>query len=276
MKGKFLTCAGSLVLLVIVLVAGGIAGFKLLQGEFQRSVLEEMGFASQEEYDAFTAKLNEPYDETGFYQNTYTDADKVAVRESLRGSVVFADGEQLFLSSGDFNLAALEKENNASLTGAVAFTFGEYSCFSQLLLSSIYNYDTESNAQLKDIQILSFVVNADETHTLVMKLATDTMKASMKTYGEGLPDKLYLTFNYSLVVNAGEFEAVNVAMRVNALDDATNEKCNSFLNNVFGVRSFAKTFANVFVDLTNTFDLTISASTTFAVGGVTKAPKLEA
>lgn len=274
MKRKFLTCAGSLTLLLVVIIVGATAGLKLLQSSFEKSILEELGFSSQEEYTAFTEKLNEAYDETTFYQNTYTDADKATVQNALEANIIFADGSSLFLNDGYFNIVALEKEDNAQLTAEQNFTFSEYTYFSQLLLLSIYYSDEENNSGLKDMQILSFVVNADGTQTVVIKLSTASIKASMKSYGEKLPDVLYLTLNFAIVVSNTEFEAVNATMQVNKLDAETNKKCNEFLNKVFNSSNSAKAFSEVFLDLTNAFDIATNANSSFTTGGVMKTPKI--
>lgn len=270
MKKSFLTCAGSLVLVLVVVVVGGIAGFNLIRDSFKTSVLQELGFSSQAEYDEFTAKLNESFDETAFYQHTYADVDKVSVKDKLSGAITFADGSALFLENGYFDIDALEKDNNARVTSALEFTDKEYSYFAQLLLASIYHSNEEENAALDNFQIISLVINADGTHTLVMKLSTATMKKSMKSYGSALPSSLFLRIDYSIAATAAtetvraQYKIASASMQVNQLNATYNTKCNTFLNKVFNTQDAAAEFAKIFISLTNAFDTATDATTTFA------------
>lgn len=270
MKKSFLTCAGSLVLILAVVVVGGIAGFNLIRDSFKTSVLQELGFSSQAEYDEFTAKLNESFDETAFYQYTYADVDKASVKDALSGAITFADGSALFLENGYFDIDALEKDDNAHLASALEFTDKEYSYFSQLLLASIYQSNQEENSALDNFQIISLVVNSDGTHTLVMKLSTATMKKSMKSYGSALPSSLFLKIDYSISMTTAtetataQYKIARATMQVNQLNETYNAKCNTFLNKVFSTQDAGAEFARIFISLTNAFDIATGATTTFA------------
>lgn len=270
MKKSFLTCAGSLVLVLVVVIVGSIAGFNLIRDSFKTSVLQELGFSSQAEYDEFVAKLNKSFDETVFYQHTYSDLDKTSVKDKLSGAVALADGAPLFLENGYIDIDALEKENNARVTSALEFTDKEYSYFAQLLLASIYHSNEEENVALDNFQIISLVVNEDGTHILVMKLSTATMKKSMKSYGSALPSSLFLKIDYSISITAAtettraQYKIASAAMQVNQLDETYNAKCNTFLNKVFSTQDAAAEFAKIFISLTNAFDTATAATTTFA------------
>lgn len=270
MKKSFLTCAGSLVLVLVVVIVGSIAGFNLIRDSFKTSVLQELGFSSQAEYDEFVAKLNESFDETVFYQHTYSDLDKTSVKNKLSGAVALADGAPLFLENGYIDIDALEKENNARVTSALEFTDKEYSYFAQLLLASVYHSNEEENSALDNFQIISLVVNEDGTHILVMKLSTATMKKSMKSYGSALPSSLFLKIDYSISITAAtettraQYKIASAAMQVNQLDGTYNAKCNTFLNKVFSTQDAAAEFAKIFISLTNAFDTATAATTTFA------------
>lgn len=278
MKKSFLTCAGSLVLVLVVVIVGSIAGFNLIRDSFKTSVLQELGFSSQAEYDEFVAKLNESFDETAFYQHTYSDLDKTSVKDKLSGAVALADGAPLFLENGYIDIDALEKENNARVTSTLAFTDKEYSYFAQLLLASVYHSNEEENVALDNFQIISLVVNEDGTHTLVMKLSTATMKKSMKSYGSALPSSLFLKIDYSISTTAAtenaraQYKIASASMQVNQLNETYNAKCNTFLNNVFGTQNSAIEFAKMFISLTNAFDTATAATTTFAHDAISVTP----
>lgn len=306
MKRNFLTCAGSLVLILVVAIIGSIAGVNLLRDSFKTSVLQELGFKSQAEYDEFATNLNASFDETTFYQHTYTDADKASVKQKLLNSITLADGAPLFLENGYIDINALEKDNNASITTALELTNKEYSYFAQLLLTSIYHSNEKDNAVLENFQIISLVVNADGTHTIVMKLSTASIKKSMKSYGASLPNSLFLKVNYSLTKTANSSEVqsctlsteflstdfsnckngatfvagaensehtvANATMQINELNETYNAKCNTFLNKVFDVQNSAVEFAKIFISLSNAFDTVVSSTTTFATDVIRVAP----
>ena len=278
MKKSFLTCAGSLVLVLVVVIVGSIAGFNLIRDSFKTSVLQELGFSSQAEYDEFVAKLNESFDETVFYQHTYSDLDKPSVKDKLSGAVALADGAPLFLENGYIDIDALEKENNARVTSALEFTDKEYSYFAQLLLASIYHSNEEKNVALDNFQIISLVVNEDGTHALVMKLSTATMKKSMKSYGSALPSSLFLRIDYSISTTTAtdtakeQYKIANASMQVNQLIETYNAKCNTFLNKVFGTQNSAMEFAKMFISLTNAFDTVTTVTTTFAHDAISVTP----
>ena len=122
MNKKFISCAGSLMVFFVIIIVGGIVGFNFIKNSIQMSILKDMGFSSRVEFDEFTNKLNASYDEQVFYQNTYANADKIALTKKLSDSITFSDSSKLFLENGYFNLDALEIKDIKDLLNIKKFS----------------------------------------------------------------------------------------------------------------------------------------------------------
>lgn len=261
MKKSFLTCGGMAVVMIVIIVVAGILGFKAFQSSINNSLLNELGFASQEEYKDFVNVMNQPFDATGFYTDIYTTSDIEYVKSTLANSISLQDGSALFLESGHLNIDAIDKENNASISTQMAFSEKQFAYFEHLLYSSLF-VNANSNV-LSDMSILSFTMNTNTSHKVVLKLNTTKLKKTLGNFSEALPEDLYITLNYDIINNDNKWQTTNQSIHFNTLNETYNEKCIKFFNGCMQAHP-AVNFSNIFITLVNSFDTATSAKTNFS------------
>ncbi len=263
-KKSYLTCGGVFLVFIVIVVVGGIVGINAIQKSFRASILQELGFNSEQEFDDFVTIMNDPFDESVFYQNTYDQSDKDAVTQTLLTNIQLIDNSPLFYDNGYLNIEAIDKENNVSVLNAMPFTTKQFAYFETLLYASLFaDESTENNKLLTDTQILEYRIISPTTHEVVVKLNTQELKSALSDYGRPLPDNLYYTIKYDIIVDNNEYITTNQSIQFNALNEINNNKCIKYFNGILQDHP-AKVFSDLMIELVNSFDNTTHTKKTIA------------
>ena len=263
-KKSYLTCGGVFLVFIVIVVVVGIVGINAIQKSFRASILQELGFNSEQEFEDFVTIMNDPFDESVFYQNTYDQSDKDAVTQTLLTNIQLIDNSPLFYYNGYLNIEAIDKENNVSVLNAMPFTTKQFAYFETLLYASLFvDESTENNTLLTDTQILEYRIISPTTHEVVVKLNTQELKSALSDYGRPLPDNLYCTIKYDIIVDDNEYITTNQSIQFNALNEINNNKCIKYFNGILQDHP-AKVFGDLMIALVNSFDNTTHTRTTFA------------
>ena len=262
MKKSFLTCGGLAVIFFIILVVGVVVGFNALQKSFRTSLLQELGFSSEEEYDDFVKVMNTPFDESSFYQNSYSKDDENFVKNAINENIQLIDNSPIFNDYGYLNIEGLDKENNTQFLNTIEFSQKQFAYFETLMLASILSNDSLEKNELSNSQILEFNVVNTTTHIVTLKLTTDQFKTNLGDFKEALPDNLYCVIKYDIILVDNKYQATNQSIQFNKLDETYNNKCINFFNGILQNHP-AKVFSDLIITLINSFDNSTNSKTIF-------------
>lgn len=262
MKKSFLTCGGIALIFFVVLIVGIVIGFNALQNSFRTSLLQELGFSSEEEYDDFVTVMNKPFDESSFYENLYSNEDETFVKNAIKENVQLIDNSPIFNDNGYLNIEGLDKENNTVFLNSIEFSQKQFAYFETLMLTSILSYDDLEKNEFNNAQILEYKILNSTTHIVTLKLETQQLKSNLGDFKEALPDNLYCTIQYDIIKVNNEYQATNQSIQFNKLDETYNEKCIKFFNGLLQNHP-AKVFSDLIITLINSFDNSTNSKTTF-------------
>ena len=262
MKKSFLTCGGIALIFFVVLIVGIVIGFNALQNSFRTSLLQELGFSSEEEYDDFVTVMNKPFDESSFYENLYSNEDETFVKNAIKENVQLIDNSSIFNDKGYLNIEGLDKENNTVFLNSIEFSQKQFAYFETLMLTSILSYDDLEKNEFNNAQILEYKILNSTTHIVTLKLETQQLKSNLGDFKEALPDNLYCTIQYDIIKVNNEYQATNQSIQFNKLDETYNEKCIKFFNGLLQNHP-AKVFSDLIITLINSFDNSTNSKTTF-------------
>ena len=262
MKKSFLTCGGIALIFFVVLIVGIVIGFNALQNSFRTSLLQELGFSSEEEYDDFVTVMNKPFDESSFYENLYSNEDETFVKNAIKENVQLIDNSPIFNDKGYLNIEGLDKENNTVFLNSIEFSQKQFAYFETLMLTSILSYDDLEKNEFNNAQILEYKILNSTTHIVTLKLETQQLKSNLGDFKEALPDNLYCTIQYDIIKVNNEYQATNQSIQFNKLDETYNEKCIKFFNGLLQNHP-AKVFSDLIITLINSFDNSTNSKTTF-------------
>ena len=262
MKKSFLTCGGIALIFFVVLIVGIVIGFNALQNSFRTSLLQELGFSSEEEYDDFVTVMNKPFDESSFYENLYSNEDETFVKNAIKENVQLIDNSPIFNDKGYLNIEGLDKENNTVFLNSIEFSQKQFAYFETLMLTSILSYDDLEKNEFNNAQILEYKILNSTTHIVTLKLETQQLKSNLGDFKEALPDDLYCTIQYDIIKVNNEYQATNQSIQFNKLDETYNEKCIKFFNGLLQNHP-AKVFSDLIITLINSFDNSTNSKTTF-------------
>lgn len=262
MKKSFLTCGGIALVFFVVLIVGIVIGFNALQNSFRTSLLQELGFSSEEEYDDFVTVMNKPFDESSFYENLYSNEDETFVKNAIKENVQLIDNSPIFNDNGYLNIEGLDKENNTVFLNSIEFSQKQFAYFETLMLTSILSYDDLEKNEFNNAQILEYKILNSTTHIVILKLETQQLKSNLGDFKEALPDNLYCTIQYDIIKVNNEYQATNQSIQFNKLDETYNEKCIKFFNGLLQNHP-AKVFSDLIITLINSFDNSTNSKTTF-------------
>ena len=262
MKKSFLTCGGIALIFFVVLIVGIVIGFNALQNSFRTSLLQELGFSSEEEYDDFVTVMNKPFDESSFYENLYSNEDETFVKNAIKENVQLIDNSPIFNDNGYLNIEGLDKENNTVFLNSIEFSQKQFAYFETLMLTSILSYDDLEKNEFNNAQILEYKFLNSTTHIVTLKLETQQLKSNLGDFKEALPDNLYCTIQYDIIKVNNEYQATNQSIQFNKLDETYNEKCIKFFNGLLQNHP-AKVFSDLIITLINSFDNSTNSKTTF-------------
>ena len=262
MKKSFLTCGGIALVFFVVLIVGIVIGFNALQNSFRTSLLQELGFSSEEEYDDFVTVMNKPFDESSFYENLYSNEDETFVKNAIKENVQLIDNSPIFNDKGYLNIEGLDKENNTVFLNSIEFSQKQFAYFETLMLTSILSYDDLEKNEFNNAQILEYKILNSTTHIVILKLETQQLKSNLGDFKEALPDNLYCTIQYDIIKVNNEYQATNQSIQFNKLDETYNEKCIKFFNGLLQNHP-AKVFSDLIITLINSFDNSTNSKTTF-------------
>ena len=262
MKKSFFTCGGIALVFFVVLIVGIVIGFNALQNSFRTSLLQELGFSSEEEYDDFVTVMNKPFDESSFYENLYSNEDETFVKNAIKENVQLIDNSPIFNDKGYLNIEGLDKENNTVFLNSIEFSQKQFAYFETLMLTSILSYDDLEKNEFNNAQILEYKILNSTTHIVILKLETQQLKSNLGDFKEALPDNLYCTIQYDIIKVNNEYQATNQSIQFNKLDETYNEKCIKFFNGLLQNHP-AKVFSDLIITLINSFDNSTNSKTTF-------------
>ena len=262
MKKNFLTCGGIALIFFVVLIVGIVIGFNALQNSFRTSLLQELGFSSEEEYDDFVTVMHKPFDESSFYENLYSNEDETFVKNAIKENVQLIDNSPIFNDKGYLNIEGLDKENNTVFLNSIEFSQKQFAYFETLMLTSILSYDDLEKNEFNNAQILEYKILNSTTHIVTLKLETQQLKSNLGDFKEALPDNLYCTIQYDIIKVNNEYQATNQSIQFNKLDETYNEKCIKFFNGLLQNHP-AKVFSDLIITLINSFDNSTNSKTTF-------------
>ena len=262
MKKSFFTCGGIALIFFVVLIVGIVIGFNALQNSFRTSLLQELGFSSEEEYDDFVTVMNKPFDESSFYENLYSNEDETFVKNAIKENVQLIDNSPIFNDKGYLNIEGLDKENNTVFLNSIEFSQKQFAYFETLMLTSILSYDDLEKNEFNNAQILEYKILNSTTHIVTLKLETQQLKSNLGDFKEALPDNLYCTIQYDIIKVNNEYQATNQSIQFNKLDETYNEKCIKFFNGLLQNHP-AKVFSDLIITLINSFDNSTNSKTTF-------------
>ncbi len=262
MKKSFFTCGGIALIFFVVLIVGIVIGFNALQNSFRTSLLQELGFSSEEEYDDFVTVMNKPFDESSFYENLYSNEDETFVKNAIKENVQLIDNSPIFNDKGYLNIEGLDKENNTVFLNSIEFSQKQFAYFETLMLTSILSYDDLEKNEFNNAQILEYKILNSITHIVILKLETQQLKSNLGDFKEALPDNLYCTIQYDIIKVNNEYQATNQSIQFNKLDETYNEKCIKFFNGLLQNHP-AKVFSDLIITLINSFDNSTNSKTTF-------------
>ena len=262
MKKSFFTCGGIALIFFVVLIVGIVIGFNALQNSFRTSLLQELGFSSEEEYDDFVTVMNKPFDESSFYENLYSNEDETFVKNAIKENVQLIDNSPIFNDKGYLNIEGLDKENNTVFLNSIEFSQKQFAYFETLMLTSILSYDDLEKNEFNNAQILEYKILNSTTHIVILKLETQQLKSNLGDFKEALPDNLYCTIQYDIIKVNNEYQATNQSIQFNKLDETYNEKCIKFFNGLLQNHP-AKVFSDLIITLINSFDNSTNSKTTF-------------
>ena len=259
---KFFTCGGIALIFFVVIIVGIVIGFNALQNSFRTSLLQELGFSSEEEYDDFVTVMNKPFDESSFYENLYSNEDETFVKNAIKENVQLIDNSPIFNDNGYVNIEGLDKENNTVFLNFIEFSQKQFAYFETLMLTSILSYDDLEKNEFNNAQILEYKILNSTTHIVTLKLETQQLKSNLGDFKEALPDNLYCTIQYDIIKVNNEYQATNQSIQFNKLDETYNEKCIKFFNGLLQNHP-AKVFSDLIITLINSFDNSTNSKTTF-------------
>ena len=262
MKKSFFTCGGIALIFFVVLIVGIVIGFNALQNSFRTSLLQELGFSSEEEYDDFVTVMNKPFDESSFYENLYSNEDETFVKNAIKENVQLIDNSPIFNDKGYLNIEGLDKENNTVFLNSIEFSQKQFAYFETLMLTSILSYDDLEKNEFNNAQILEYKILNSTTHIVILKLETQQLKSNLGDFKEALPDNLYCTIQYDIIKVNNEYQATNQSIQFNKLDETYNEKCIKFFNGLLQNHP-TKVFSDLIITLINSFDNSTNSKTTF-------------
>ena len=262
MKKSFFTCGGIALIFFVVLIVGIVIGFNALQNSFRTSLLQELGFSSEEEYDDFVTVMNKPFDESSFYENLYSNEDETFVKNAIKENVQLIDNSPIFNDKGYLNIEGLDKENNTVFLNSIEFSQKQFAYFETLMLTSILSYDDLEKNEFNNAQILEYKILNLTTHIVILKLETQQLKSNLGDFKEALPDNLYCTIQYDIMKVNNEYQSTNQSIQFNKLDEIYNEKCINFFNGILQNHP-AKVFSDLIITLINSFDNSTNSKTTF-------------
>ena len=262
MKKSFFTCGGIALVFFVVLIVGIVIGFNALQNSFRTSLLQELGFSSEEEYDDFVTVMNKPFDESSFYENLYSNEDETFVKNAIKENVQLIDNSPIFNDKGYLNIEGLDKENNTVFLNSIEFSQKQFAYFETLMLTSILSYDDLEKNEFNNAQILEYKILNSTTHIVILKLETQQLKSNLGDFKEALPDNLYCTIQYDIIKVNNEYQATNQSIQFNKLDETYNEKCIKFFNGLLQNHP-AKVFSDLIITLINSFNNSTNSKTTF-------------
>ncbi len=273
MKKGFLTCGGMLVIFIIIAIVGAFFGVRAINESFRASLLQELGFNSEEEYNDFVQVMNTPFDETPFYQGIYTNDDIEYVKSELTANITLNDGSNLFYDNGYLNIEALDIDNNTTILNTMQFTPNQFAYFESLLFQSLFADSSTETNELSDVSVLRIELTSATSHTIIMCLDTTELKDSLGDFAEALPNRLYITLKYDIIDSISDgYETTNESIQFNTLNETYNNKCINFFRGVLQSHP-ATVFADLAITLVNSFDTTTHTKTIFnentiTIGGV--------
>lgn len=260
MKKGFLTCGGSMLVGIVVIVVVISFAFNSFIKSFSNDMLNEMGFNSQAEFDSFSEIFSENISSTVF-PVIYQSSDLEVVKQTLQNCVMLDDNSPLYLTNGLLNIPAIDQEGNASLTDDICFEPKLYACFLDFIYKSVVSDAKKS--QLSDIRVLSYELNSAENHRVVLKLDTDVLKNSLKDYGKALPSDLYIQYNYDIIYENNSVKFQNLKLKFNQLSEENNTTALNFLKVVLG-NDCEKIFGDILQAIVNSFANSLNANTLFS------------
>ena len=271
MNKNYLTCGTITIIGIVAIVVGLIFGLNAIQKSLENSFYQSLGFANEKEYLDFVEVINEPYDESTFYQNIYTQSDIDYVVNQLKENITTNNSQPIFFDNGYLNISAFDEENNATFINKILFSHNEYAYFGSLLLTSLFADEGTEKNELSDVQILKYTV-LSSSHTVILKLNTQELKNSLGKYSNVLPNDLYITLNYDIIISNNEYKSTNQKIQFNLLNEEYNNKCISLLNNILSSHP-AVMFSELVTTLINSFDKSTNSKTIFSndkiiIGGV--------
>lgn len=271
MNKNYLTCGTITIIGIVAIVIGLIFGLNAIQKSLEMSFYQSLGFQNKEEYLDFVEVINEPYDESVFYDNIYSQTDIDYVVNQLKENITTNDSQTIFFDNGYLNIPAFDKENNVNFLNEISFSHIEYAYFNSLLFTSLFADEGTEKNELSDVQILKYTITSSN-HTAVLKLNTQELKNSLGKYGNVLPNDLYITLNYDIIISNNEYKSTNQKIQFNLLNEEYNNKCINLFNNILSSHP-AVMFSELVTTLINSFDKSTNSKTIFSndkiiIGGV--------
>ena len=219
-------CLLSIIVFIISVVLISGISFNFISTSLYQKALEELGFKSEKEFDEFSEKMNQPFDDTTILIDVPTELDGNNAKQILSTSLILTNGEDVILDNGKMNVDAMQTGQDVTVVADMNFTSQQLAYAINLILisSQADDIDLAQDVQLKQIDYQ--YISPDKAHfNFYLDIDTSGIAKEIGKLGKFVPERLLINIGETLTVNASnEVVATNCNLKFNQLDEETNAK----------------------------------------------------
>ena len=223
---------GCLLLVIVSIVAiillSGI-GYKFFSDSIYTNLLKEFGFESEQEYNEFSDKMNEPFDDTDILIDMPTSTDGEISKAVLSSSLQLSNGENVILDNGKLNLESMQNTGDVVLSSDMEFTSQQFAYAINLFLTSSTSDDEVELAQ--DIQLkqidYQYLNDSSAKFNFYLDIDSSDIGKAMGKLGKFVPERLLFNIAVTLTNESDKLVASDCDIAINKLDEETTA---NFLN----------------------------------------------
>lgn len=189
-------------------------------------MLNSLGFQSREEFNDFKSKLSADFDQSAILTNQPSDIDKNNALIKVRENIKLSNDEPI-IENARFKIKEID-EVGVKMLQSVDFSPREFAYILDLLLYSIN--DSESTRDIFVRQINYEMLSSNQAQfNFFVDIDMTALREKASQTKEFLPQSLLLNIGFTLL-NDGTMTISNSSLKVNDLDETTNDKFISVLS----------------------------------------------
>jgi len=219
-------CLLSIIVFIITLVLISGISFKFISTSLYQQALKELGFNSEQEFNEFSDKMNQPFDDSEILINRPTEADENTAKQILSTSLSLSNGEDVILENGKMNIDSMQTSEDVSVVADINLTPEQLAyVFNLILVSSQAEDDIEL---ARDIELKQIDYHYTSQHSadfnFYLDIDSSGIAEAIGKLGKFVPDRLLINIGTTISFNNDEVIASNCDIKINKLDEQTNEK----------------------------------------------------